>query len=167
MSKVFWIKRSMIDQKRGTNNCTLNFLCDFFANQDAYEKNGSTFWSSYEKWNQNRVLALELAILGHVLFPNLEGVAIRLLQFQEQIEQGHTFFPSISSQYYKSFVSQRELFNTLRMMHLIFCRTGFLNTLWLADCSKQNVSFKKISSEHTLKECHGISSKVERTLAHT
>lgn len=43
-----------------------------------------------------RVLTLEFAILGHVLFPkNLEGVDVGVLQFREQIEECHTFVPEL------------------------------------------------------------------------
>lgn len=71
------------------------FQCDLFANQNAYEKN---FWSSHEEQNQNRVLALKLAVLGHVIFPrNHTRVDIGLLQFQEQIKQGHIFIPALQA----------------------------------------------------------------------
>lgn len=77
MPKVLGIKRSIIDQKEGVDECTLNFVCNLFANQNAYEKNKSLFSSSHEEWNQNWVLAIEFAILGHVVFPrNLEGVIL-------------------------------------------------------------------------------------------
>lgn len=66
------------------NECFLDFLCSLFTSQDAYEGNQHIFKSSREEWNQTQVLALELVMLGHVLFPrNREGVDVRLLQFQE------------------------------------------------------------------------------------
>lgn len=66
------------------NECTLDILCNFFINQDAYEKNKSIFTSSRKEWNQTRVLALEFR---HVLFhKNPEGFDVGLLQFRKQIE---------------------------------------------------------------------------------
>lgn len=49
--------------------CTLNFLCNLFANQDTYEKSSSAFLVSHEEWKQNHVLTIELVALGHVLLP--------------------------------------------------------------------------------------------------
>lgn len=96
MSKVLKNKRIVINQKGSTSEYTLNFLYDLFANQDTYEKNSSTFRASYEEWKQNRVLALELIVLRHVLFPNnITRIDIQFLQFQEQIEQGYTFVPAL------------------------------------------------------------------------
>lgn len=78
------------------NEYTLDFLCNFFASQDAYVRNQPVFKSSQVEWNKTRVLSFDFDILGHVFFPkNPEGVDIRLLQFREQIKQGHTFVPTL------------------------------------------------------------------------
>lgn len=75
-----------------TDECTLEFVCKLFADRDAYKRNRPTFKSSHEDWSQTRPLALEIAIMGHILFPqNPEEVVIGLLHFLEQIEQSHTF----------------------------------------------------------------------------
>lgn len=60
MSKVLGIQRNVFDQKGGTNECTLKFLCNLFANPNAYQKNSSTFRFSYEERKQNHVLAISL-----------------------------------------------------------------------------------------------------------
>lgn len=43
ISKVFRIKRSILDKRKGASERILNFLCNLFANQNAYEKNKSAF----------------------------------------------------------------------------------------------------------------------------
>lgn len=86
------IKRSIFGQKDRISECPLGFVCNFFASQDAHEKNKSAFRSFHEEWSQNRVFALECAYSWNVLFlRNLERVDIGLLQFWEQIYQNHTF----------------------------------------------------------------------------
>lgn len=88
MSKFIGIKSQGVE----TNKCTLDFLCNLFLGRDAYNRIQPIFKSSHEKWNLTQVLALEFAILGHVIFPrNLEGFDIGLLHFREQIERGNTF----------------------------------------------------------------------------
>lgn len=80
--------------------------------------------------HQTRVPALELAILGHVLFPkNLEGIDVQLLQFREQIEQGHISsshsYPTPSGLY----VLQKQLFRHTLNAAPHYYRYGFLN-IW-------------------------------------
>lgn len=63
--------------KKGSkvDECTLSFLCNLFASWDAYEKNMPTLCSSGEDWKRNRVMAMEFAILGHILSSrNFTGV---------------------------------------------------------------------------------------------
>lgn len=82
LSITIGIKGSVIEQKGSTNECKLKFLSDLFTNRDAFERNNCAFWVTHEEWEQHRVLAIELVILGHVLLPkNLTGVDIRRLQF--------------------------------------------------------------------------------------
>lgn len=51
-------------------------------------------FSSHQEWGHNKIIAFELVILGHVLFPrNLKGVDTRVLAFREQTEKGHTLVP--------------------------------------------------------------------------
>lgn len=70
---------------------TLNFLCDVFANQDAYDY----FWSSHEEWNQNRVLAIELTILEHVLFRRNLEVLISDCYNSGNKSKKHTNIPAL------------------------------------------------------------------------
>lgn len=69
ISTTLGIKKSIIDQKGGANECTLNFLCDLFENKDAYIRNNSAFRFFHEEWKRNQVLAIKLVVLGDVLFP--------------------------------------------------------------------------------------------------
>lgn len=64
-----------------------------FGCQSRYLPRKLTFSkTSGEEWNQNRILAFELVILGHVLFPkNPKAVDVKWLHSREQIEGGHTF----------------------------------------------------------------------------
>lgn len=49
-----------------------------------------------DEWNQNRILAIELIVLGDVMFPKTHGsVDLGLLEFRGQIEEGHTFIPNL------------------------------------------------------------------------
>lgn len=60
------------------------------------EENRSTFFSSHQEWSHNQIIASELAILGHVLFPrNFEGVDTRLLEFKEQIRKRSHLIPAL------------------------------------------------------------------------
>lgn len=68
-------------------NVPPDFLSNLYVNSETYRENPHCFKISREEWSQNRTLAFELVILGHVLFPkNSQGVDVRLLHFQEQIE---------------------------------------------------------------------------------
>lgn len=55
----------------------LSFPCNLVFGRYTYKKNKSTFRSSREDWIQTRVLAMEFAIVGHVLFSrNPEGMML-------------------------------------------------------------------------------------------
>lgn len=56
------------------------------------------------------VFAIEFAILGHVLFSkNRLGISMELLQFQEQIKQGHKFVPALLANTIKCYESGRQI----------------------------------------------------------
>lgn len=52
-----------------TNDYLLSTSRNLFAKQNAYETNQAVFCSSHQEWSHNWIIAFELAILGHVLFP--------------------------------------------------------------------------------------------------
>lgn len=158
MSKTLGVKRSIIEQKGNANECTMKFLCDLFAGQDAYEKNSSAFWVTHEDWKRNRVLAIELAILGHILFPkNLTGVDVRLLQFREQIEQGHTFVPALLADTIRALCMVKAnvathleccgyLLQVWFLEHLVACRPLVTKGLFQEDLIKAHL--KRVSWDH-------------------
>lgn len=79
-------------------------MYSLFASQDAYNKDQSICSSSHQEWSHNRIVAFELAILGHVVFlRNLEGIDSGLLAFWEQIENGHTFVLALFADTFKAF----------------------------------------------------------------
>lgn len=54
------------------------------------------FHSLHQKWGHNPILAFELAMMGHLMFPRgLDCLDTRLLILWEQIESGHTFAPAL------------------------------------------------------------------------
>lgn len=82
-SKIFGIKKSIVNKGDETKKCALNLICIFIISHEAYEKNTSVL-SSREEWSHNWVLAMELVIVSHVLFSrNLESIDTRLLGFME------------------------------------------------------------------------------------
>lgn len=70
-------------------NVLLSLLCSFYSLvRMPLREEQSTFLSSYEKWSQNRVLAMELAFLGDVSIPrNHESAITTLLDFREQMKE--------------------------------------------------------------------------------
>lgn len=134
MSKVLGIRKSIIDQKGGANECTLNFLSDLFANQEP-AKNKNLCLLVFT-WGMDRVLVIEFAILGHVSFPrNLEEVDIGLI-FREQIKQDHPFVPALLG----DTISTLYIAKTTLSIHLECCvsllQIWSLTTLWTAHNKK-------------------------------
>lgn len=99
LSKTLGIKKKFLTQGNTMyeyRNIPLGQLCDLFATTDAFESRTSSFLVSQDEWTQRRIKALELSVLGHILFPKARTlVDAGLLEFRDQIEQGHSFIPAL------------------------------------------------------------------------
>lgn len=58
---------------------------------------------SWDQWNQNHTLAVELAILDHVMFPKThEIIDLSLLEPREHIERGHVFIHALIAEKFRT-----------------------------------------------------------------
>lgn len=114
------IKRSIIEQKWGTNECALNFLYYLFSNQDIYKKNSSAFQVSHEEWKQNRGAGYRAHHLGaYPISQNSHGDWYWAFTILGTYWTRSYIRPSTSSRNYKSAMHHKgKLLNTFRMLHL-------------------------------------------------
>lgn len=159
MSKVLRVKRSILNQKDGMNECTLDFLCNLFASQDVYEKTKSVCKFSYKEWSQSRMHALEFAILRHALFPkNPEGVDI--VQFLQQTKQGHTFIHSLLADTLRALCIAKRTLSTYFECYVSRLQIRFLEHLIAWKHSWQKDFFRRIWFEPISEGWYRTSSKV-------
>lgn len=71
--------------------CLLSLFCDLYGTNKSYDRHKAAFLIKHQIWANNRVKALELSVLGHILFPK-ESTHIDLGVLSLEIRLNKVFF---------------------------------------------------------------------------